>query len=34
MRLRTRCQMKFDISIPTPFILMLRLRSGATEQYQ
>ena len=31
MRLRTRCQMKFDISIPTPFILMLRLRSGAQQ---
>lgn len=29
MWLRTRCEMRFDITIPTPFILMLRLRSGA-----
>jgi len=31
MRLQTQCEMKFDIKIPTPFILMLRLRSGAQQ---
>ena len=31
MWLRTHCEMKFDITIPTPFILMLRLRSGAQQ---
>ena len=38
MWLRTRCEMTFDITVPTPFILMLRLRSGrqqwvASEEY-
>tara|TARA_R110002167_G_scaffold71819_1_gene202498 strand:+ start:1180 stop:2028 length:849 start_codon:yes stop_codon:yes gene_type:complete len=38
MWLRTSCEMSFDISVPTPFILMLRLRSGrqqwvASEEY-
>ena len=38
MWLRVSCDMTFDITIPTPFILMLRLRSGAqqwvaSEQY-
>lgn len=28
MRLRTSCDIKFEISTPTPFILMLRPRSG------
>jgi len=31
MWLRTSCDMTFDISAPTPFILMLRLRSGAQQ---
>ena len=31
MWLRTSCDMTFDISVPTPFILMLRLRSGAQQ---
>lgn len=31
MWLRTSCEMAFDISVPTPFILMLRLRSGAQQ---
>ena len=31
MWLRTSCQMTFDITVPTPFILMLRLRSGAQQ---
>lgn len=31
MWLRTNCDMKFDIAVPTPFILMLRLRSGAQQ---
>lgn len=31
MWLRTSCEMTFDISVPTPFILMLRLRSGAQQ---
>ena len=38
MWLRTSCEMSFDITVPTPFILMLRLRSGrqqwvASEEY-
>ena len=28
MWLSTSCEMTFDITVPTPFILMLRLRSG------
>jgi len=31
MWLRTSCEMTFDIEVPTPFILMLRLRSGAQQ---
>jgi len=31
MWLRTSCEMTFDIIFPTPFILMLRLRSGAQQ---
>lgn len=31
MWLRTNCDLKFDIAVPTPFILMLRLRSGAQQ---
>ena len=31
MWLRTKCDMEFDIAVPTPFILMLRLRSGAQQ---
>ena len=31
MWLRTRCDLSFDITIPTPFILMLRPRSGAQQ---
>ena len=31
MWLRTSCDMNFDITVPTPFILMLRLRSGAQQ---
>ena len=31
MQLRTRCQLSFHLSIPTPFILMLRPRSGAQQ---
>jgi len=31
MWLRTRCNMTFYITVPTPFILMLRLRSGAQQ---
>jgi transglutaminase-like putative cysteine protease len=31
MWLRTRCEMTFEITVPTPFILMLRLRSGAPQ---
>lgn len=39
MWLRTRCTIEFDISLPTPFVLMLRPRSGsqqwiAKEEYQ
>ncbi len=28
MWLHTSCELTFDITVPTPFILMLRLRSG------
>jgi len=31
MWLRTSCDMTFEIALPTPFILMLRLRSGAQQ---
>jgi len=31
MWLRTSCEMTFDITVSTPFILMLRLRSGAQQ---
>ena len=31
MWLRTSCELTFDITAPTPFILMLRLRSGAQQ---
>jgi transglutaminase-like putative cysteine protease len=31
MWLHTSCELTFNISIPTPFILMLRLRSGAQQ---
>lgn len=31
MRLRASCDLVFDISIPTPFILMLRPRSGSQQ---
>lgn len=31
MWLRASCELKFDISVPTPFILMLRPRSGAQQ---
>lgn len=31
MWLRTSCSMQFDISLPTPFVLMLRPRSGAQQ---
>lgn len=31
MWLRTSCELTFDISIPTPFVLMLRPRSGAQQ---
>lgn len=31
MWLRTKCDLKFEIAVPTPFILMLRLRSGAQQ---
>lgn len=31
MWLRTSCEMTFNIEVPTPFILMLRLRSGAQQ---
>ncbi|MFT5699159.1 MAG: transglutaminase-like putative cysteine protease [Desulforhopalus sp.] len=38
MRLRTSCDLSFDIEVPTPFVLMLRPRSGtqqwiASEEY-
>jgi transglutaminase-like putative cysteine protease len=31
MRLRTSCDLSFDIEVPTPFVLMLRPRSGAQQ---
>lgn len=31
MWLQTSCELKFDITFPTPFILMLRARSGAQQ---
>lgn len=31
MWLRTSCEMKFEVSVPTPFILMLRPRNGANQ---
>ncbi|MGB3917617.1 transglutaminase family protein [Thiothrix litoralis] len=31
MRLRTRCDLMFDIAMPTTFVLMLRPRSGAQQ---
>lgn len=31
MRLQTSCDITFDIAIPTPFVLMLRPRSGAQQ---
>jgi len=31
MWLRTSCELAFDISVPTPFIMMLRPRSGAQQ---
>lgn len=31
MWLKTRCQFSFDITLPTPFVLMLRPRSGAQQ---
>jgi len=31
MWLRTRCDLSFDITVPTPFVLMLRPRSGAQQ---
>lgn len=31
MWLRTSCDIEFDISVPTPFVLMLRPRSGANQ---
>lgn len=31
MRLRTSCDLSFDIAVPTPFVLMLRPRSGAQQ---
>lgn len=31
MWLRTRCDLSFDIGVPTPFVLMLRPRSGAQQ---
>ena len=31
MWLRTSCDLTFDITVPTPFILMLRPRSGAQQ---
>ncbi len=31
MKLRTSCKLLFDISVPTPFVLMLRPRSGAQQ---
>ena len=31
MWLRTRCEMSFELAVPTPFIFMLRARSGAQQ---
>ena len=31
MWLRTSCDLVFDITVPTPFVLMLRPRSGAQQ---
>lgn len=31
MQLQTRCDLTFDISVPTPFVFMLRPRSGAQQ---
>ncbi|MFC6671546.1 hypothetical protein [Marinobacterium aestuariivivens] len=31
MWLRTSCDLTFDIEVPTPFVLMLRPRSGAQQ---
>ena len=31
VRLHTRCDLMFDITVPTPFVLMLRPRSGAQQ---
>ena len=31
MWLKTQCTIKFDVAVPTPFILMLRPRSGANQ---
>jgi len=31
MRLRTQCELSFEINVPTPFMLMLRPRSGAQQ---
>ncbi|GAA3950524.1 transglutaminase family protein [Allohahella marinimesophila] len=31
MWLRTRCDIRFNLSVPTPFVLMLRPRSGAQQ---
>jgi transglutaminase-like putative cysteine protease len=31
MWLRTSCEIRFDIAVPTPFILMLRIRSGVQQ---
>lgn len=31
MRLHTSCDLEFDIEVPTPFVLMLRARSGAQQ---
>ena len=31
MWLRIGCKLKFEIEVPTPFILMLRPRSGAQQ---
>ncbi len=32
MKLRTSCKLRFDIEVATPFVLMLRPRSGAQQQ--
>jgi len=31
MWLQTRCELNFEIEYPTPFVLMLRPRSGAQQ---